>query len=64
MDRTAIEKIAEMQRKIDDYERFVHWAFLALKTNNAPEVFAFDYDICNTTAQLITNLIEKSKVQL
>ena len=64
MDATAIDKIAEMQRKIDDYERFIHWAFLALKTNNPSEVFAFDYDISNTTAQLITNLIEKNKVRL
>ena len=56
-----VESIANLQRKIDEYERFVNWALLSLLGRNAYEVMAFDIEACNTCAKLMKEEIDKLK---
>lgn len=56
-----VESIANMQRRIDEYERFVNWALLSLLNRNAYEEMTFDIEDCNTCAKLIKAEIDKIK---
>ena len=56
-----VESISNMQRRIDEYERFVNWALLSLLNRNAYEEMAFDIEACNTCAKLIKEKIDKMK---
>lgn len=60
-DKNFVESIAKMQRRIDEYERFVNWALLSLLSRNAYEDVAFDIEDCNTCAKLIKEEIDKLK---
>lgn len=56
-----VESVANMQRRIDEYERFVNWALLSLLGRNAYEDMIFDIEECNVCAKLIKEEINKIK---
>ena len=59
--KNIVETIADMQRRIDEYARFIDWAFLVLSLNKDIETRVFDDERCNSVANMIRTLIAKNK---